>query len=85
MTENQTTDGKFKIGYTGTYFPSEESKEIINIIKTEKADSVTIKEDSKNRLHFEIKVYWDADKPEEFIQKVNKLKELVEKEVLKRV
>lgn len=63
-----------------------ENIEIIKeiIIKEEKKDSVEIKESAKGELYYTLKIYGDADKPDEFIKKINSFRERIEKEVLRR-
>ena len=58
-------------------------KEIV--IKQENPDSVEIHEDAKNLLHYELKLYFDSNgKIEDFTNKVNKFKEAIERDILRR-
>ena len=55
------------------------------IIKEDNKSSVEIHEDAKNNLHWELKVYFDENgKIEDFVNKVNKLREAIEKDILRR-
>ena len=61
----------------------ENIKEII--LKEENADSVEIRELAKGSLAYTIKIHFNADgKIEDIVEKINKVKNALEKEILKR-
>lgn len=55
------------------------------IIKEDNKSSVELHEDAKNQLHWELKMYFNEDgKIEDFIDNVNKFKNAIEKDILRR-
>lgn len=58
---------------------------IKEIIIKEDNSSIEIHEDAKNQLHYTAKIYFNANEQiEDIITKVNKIKDAIEKEVLRR-
>jgi len=64
----------------------EEKESIVKelIIRTANPDSIEIKESAKGELYFSFKIYGDSKNVDELIDRASKLKEAIEKKILRR-